>query len=359
MLLAALTCQSEEERAFQKLSGFLAEHLPELEEAARADAARRFALSIRAAHAWGHDPERLLRSVEFKLRIGVTHIRSMRSLAKVLGSGLDPWVPDAALRMKFPEELLKLAADAQVKAVDAYLSETVARPPSTEEEKAAIRAQLAILRETVVEALRTRIAGPYRDGVIAQMVDAVVTDQAGDDLGDPVAGAVTRPLSAAELEALKASIRLEAARAPAVEAASPADQAFAETGQEIAETPALNLASALANRIFAFGDYNYPRTSRAYDERDEAVDRATRWVHEAYEPIKKELERQGASFQAPVLPDPPRRKPAPAVAVPSAPEPGRPAPPREEPSRSSSTRGWAYGAAALVLAVLICRFIRR
>ena len=310
LLFSALAVQAGADDASAKLSAWLAEYCPELPEPVRRDAAGRFARSLLAAREHGHEPDRVLRHVEFQIREGMAPVRMMERQARMLGSGLEKWVPDAAARMKFPAEAVRAIAAAQVDVVDAYLSEALARPAAGEEQKREIRAQLEELRGTAVEALKTRVSGPYRDGVVGHAVDHVVKDQGGELLGDPVLGTITRPLTPAELDRLKTAIREAAARSPAVEASHPADKAFAETGEppQGDETPAQALAFDLANSLYAFGAWNYPRLAQAHEAEDLAVTRALDWVRETWRPIEKELERQRAAFTPPVFPDAPRRK---------------------------------------------------
>lgn len=329
---AALGVQSEEEQAYQKLSACLAEHYPEMDAAARTQTARGYARAALASRAFGHDPQMVVASVEFKLSEGLEPLRVLARHSAALGAGLEKWIPDGPSRMKFPEDMLRTATAAQLETVNEFLGETLARPASTEQEKQALREQIQGVRETIVEALRSRISGPFREGVIAHAVDRIVKDQTGPELGDPVAGALTRPLKAEELAALKESIRQEAARAAAVEAALPEDRKFAETGEEgqDSDTPAIRLAFALSNRIYGFGNYNYPRTNRAYAVRDELLRRAFAWVREAYEPIQKELDRQKVEFRPPAFLDPP--KPPTGDRAPSASDPSHKSPAGSSPS---------------------------
>lgn len=365
LLACALSAQAEEDVAFRKLSACLAEHYPEIPAPAREDAAHRFARAALAARAHGHDVERVLGKVEYKLVQGMVPVRMIVRQAELLGSGLDRWVPDAPARMKLPSDAVRLAAGAQIEIIDAYLAEAVARPLSSEEQKREIRDQLGILRETIVEALRTRIAGPYRDGVISQAVDLAFKDEEGPLLGDPLLGTLTRPLTPAEFENLRSAIRLHAARATGVDASHPDDKIFAETGESPGdkETPAVNLAFELAQSVYAFGAYNYPRMTRAIEARDELVARLVDGVRGAWDPIQKELAGRRVEFTAPVFPDVPRRKSAVGNAArTSAPSSSSPAAPPTRPNdgtRAPVGRVWIPLAALLVVGILIYTIVRR
>jgi hypothetical protein len=341
----------------RRLEASLAEHHREMPEQERKDVARRFADGIVRARAFGHEPARVLGRVEYYLARGLSSIRSTEAHGRALGSGLDAIVPDAAERLALPADFIRQGREAQLDFIDAYLSEALARAPADEVGKRALREQLATVRDEIRATALSRLSGPYREGVIDAILGPAFKDQSEEELGDPLAGAASRPLSASEMAVLVDSLRREAASLPAADASSAADETMARTGQtpDGLDTPAVALAARLTRHLYRFVDFNYPRLTTALERRERIAEKAAQWVKDAWAPIEKELESQGRKVSRPPSPSTSGHR-LPADVAPPAPSTERP----RAPTAGTSGRPWAIGAVLAIVAVaVIAALLRR
>jgi hypothetical protein len=357
LLLTASAAQDAE----QRLATCLAQSYPGVDEARRGELAARLSRGIQtAADSYGHSADRVLGFVEQKLQSGSMKIDLVEEQARGLAKAAAPWISDATSRLALPPAYAERTREATFAAVDAYVSEVVARPAATDDEKRAVCAQYARVADEIREIARSKISGPYRDAVIDQYVGALLQSQTGPRLGDPVSGMLARPLSATDLERILSDVRARAASEKPVEASSPEDRRFGEKGAMPNElSPALESVQRMAQGIYLLGGAAYPRAMAAFEEQDRALHEAIAWIDEAWAPIEKDLAQRHAEFRPPKRSvatsavGPPARRGAASGSPDSEPASRAPAlPPAEQTSPSGSPRRFGILAALLACALL-------
>jgi hypothetical protein len=358
LLLAASSPQDAE----QRLAACLAESYPRVDEARRREMASRLSRGIQAAAtSYGHDAGQMLGFVEQKLQSGAMRIQLAEGQAQGLAKAATPWISDAASRLTPPPAFAERIRESTFSAVEAYVSEVVSRPAATAEEKQAVSAQYARVADEIRDVARTRISGPYRDGIVNRVVDELLRVQTGPTLGDPVAGMLTRPLPAADLERILRQIRELAASEQPVEASSLEDRSFTEKGTwPDTLSPALELAQRLAGGLYLLGRAAYPRATVAFEEQDRALHEAIAWIDEAWAPMEKDLARRHAEFRPPErsLPNAAsRHAPGPARAAGAEPSAHAPVRTPVEAPGAEAPRRWIP--VALVIGALLAIWLWR
>ncbi len=317
--LLLLLATSLPQDAEQRLATSLAQSYPGVDEARRREMAARLGRGIQeAATSYGHDAEQLLGFVEQKLQTGALRITIVDEQARGLAKAATPWVSDAASRLAPPPAFAERIRESTFAAVEAYVGEVVSRPAATTEEKQAVSAQYVRVADEIRDVARSRISGPYRDGLVNRVVDELLRVQTGPALGDPVSGALTRPLPAAELERIVREVRALAASEQPVEASLPEDREYTEKGTwPDTLSPALGLAQRMAGGLYLLGRAAYPRATVAFEEQDRALHEAMAWIDQAWAPIEKDLAQRHAEFRPPErrLAAAARRDPSPANAA--------------------------------------------
>jgi hypothetical protein len=174
----------------------------------------------------------------------------------------------------------------------------VARERASDEERNSIVRQVHSVAEEVRSAARARIAGPYADGVISRIVEMATASLVGRELGNPVDGGLFRALTADEMAQVVRGIRETASRAQAVEALSPEDRDFIETGELDAdqETDAIKLSSQLAEWLYKFFDFNYPQSTASLRAYEGAIAEVMARLDAGWKPVEEQVERQSTDL---------------------------------------------------------------
>jgi MYXO-CTERM domain-containing protein len=361
LLLAALAQDAAEVRSrLWARHEELVPHATADERARVVDAWTKAVLDVRRH---GHDPRGVLDRLDWTLANAAYIGPKVKDAAVVMSHGLETKVPDVRRRLEPPEELLGRERRWTIEVASAYVEEVVARPKADEEERAEIRRQFERVREEIRAAARPKIYGPYGEDVLRISLDRLSEDQLGSDLGDPLEGALSRPLSSTELEAVLRDVREQIGAMPPVEAASPADRLFVESKgrSPTVGSDAVKAASAAGRRIFLMAEILYPRHVASMRELRVAQREIIVGLNKAWEGVAADLERKGVRIS--------EASPEEALKVHGSldagdrvsPEPGpatRRAAAASSTSSSAGKRGWALALLAL-LGVAAVALLRR
>lgn len=311
---------------------------------------------ILAVRDFGHDPSVVLDHFDWTLAQGSAVGSAAQATAASLSEGIDRWVPDVRQRLALPDDLLRLERARVIDVAEAYLQEVVVRPRASDADRAAIREQFERVREEIRAAARSKIHGAYGEKVLGAWLDLLTKDQLGEDLGNPVEGALSRPLTEGELDRVLQSVRKDIGAMEPVEASSEADRVFAESGRRSpgVDSPAIRAASAAAHRLFLLADTLYPRHSESLRRLRRTQLELVTTLDRSWAGVVDELKRQGAKVTE--LPTPrevlgPKATAGGVAELPSATTPDTRSPAPEE-TRTSSRLPWivaVLAAAGLIL----------
>jgi hypothetical protein len=185
-------------------------------------------------------------------------------------------------------------------AAAAYLSETIALGAPGPDQLEVMRAQLARLEATLRGEASRLIHGPFRDRVLRDGLEAVVTDMR-ERLGQPALGGQNRPLAHAELEWMCQEISRRAQGAPVLTAnVDPAtlerlseDELRAEGGSGAA----IVLLRRLTEPLDRWTGLCYPKLVALERELDSLDTELHRWREVSLQEVRGLLEVQNAAGQ--------------------------------------------------------------
>ncbi len=294
-----------------------------VDELKRSQLAEFYARGILQSVDKGHDPQQVLARVEWSLANAVRPLDKLIQTHAALAKMLNSTAPDAARSLSVPEELQVRVLEANLEYIRHYLSEMVARERAGDEAKDSIVRQVHLVSDEVRSAARARIAGPYADGVINKIVELATASLLGRELGNPVDGGLFRALTADEIAQVVRGVRDAASKTQAVEASSPIDRDFLQTGELDVdqETDAIRLSSQLAEWLYKFFDFNYPQSSASLRAYDGAIAEIMARLDAGWKPIEEQVERhrtvllrwRALDSRSPQIPGAERRSPSSVV----------------------------------------------
>lgn len=289
----ALQSELSEEAVSARILERLSTDFAALEPERRGEIAATYARGILQNSAFGHDRARMLACVDSRLAGGADLSRKIAGVSQAAARSVERWVPDARRTMSLPESFADRERDALLAMTRHYIFEILARPRATDGEIAALRQQLSAIQAELRALARTKIFGAYADPLIEKTLE-MTRAQLEEQLGDPLAAALARPLTADELARVIEAAREDVAGMAPVEASTDADLEYSRTGvaESDAETAAIRLANRLALRMFSTGELQYPSFATANAQYQRVFADAQIWHSEAWARIEQELDAE-------------------------------------------------------------------